>query len=99
MHLSRKTTKAAKSSCVISHDIRNNLTWETLEKRRFRHKAIMMYKIQQDHAPICLQNLFSTKKNAYSFRNNDNQLVLGRPRAENLKKAFVLNCGNNFQTT
>ena len=77
---------------IRSHNIRKTLKWETLEERRFKHKATMMYKTQNNSAPTCLQNLFREKDNSvYNLRNNNNQLVLGIPRTEYLKRAFVYN--------
>ena len=73
---------------VRSSDILKVLNWETLEERRFRHKATMMYKVQNNYAPIYLQNLFYEKTNVHNLRNSSNQLVLGKPRTESLKKAF-----------
>ena len=76
----------------MSSDIRDILKWDTLEIRRFRHKAIMVYNIQSSKAPVSLCNLFKEKENSvYKLRSNNNfQLALGKPRTEYLRNFRLL---------
>ena len=44
-----------------STDVLESLGWETLEKRRLRSKAILMYKILNDHSAPNLKKLFNKR--------------------------------------
>ena len=76
---------------IRSSHIRDILKRDTLQIRRFRHKAIMMYNIQNNKALVSLRSLFTEKENSdYNLRSNNNfQLALGKPRTEYLKRTFV----------
>ena len=67
---------------VRSIDVLDNLKWKTLETRRFRAKATLMYKILNDLSAPQLSNSF-VKLNAtninYYLRNIETDLALPRP--------------------
>ena len=39
---------------IRSQDIRRSLDWDSLAERRLKHKATMMFKIQNNDGPLCL---------------------------------------------
>ena len=48
---------------VRSLDIRNTLSWETLDNRRKKSKAVFMYKVLNDHADPGLKETSFYKRN------------------------------------
>ena len=62
-----------------STDVLESLGWETLEKRRLRSKAILMYKILNDHSAPNLKKLFNKRneiQTSYNLRNNQTDITL-----------------------
>ena len=47
-----------------STDVLESLGWDTLEKRRLRNKAVLMYKILNDHSAPNLKQLFNKSNEA-----------------------------------
>ena len=43
---------------IRSTDILNSLSWETLDNRRKKSKAVFMYKVLNDHAAPSLKEFF-----------------------------------------
>ena len=71
-----------------------SLGWETLEKRRLRNKAVLMYKILNDHSAPNLKQLFNKKNEAqtsYNLRNNQTDITLPNPKTEYLKRTLGYN--------
>ena len=68
-----------------STDVLESLGWETLEKRRLRNKAVLMYKILNDHSAPILKQLFNKRNEAqisYNLRNNQTDITLPNPKTE-----------------
>ena len=62
-----------------STDVLESLGWETLEKRRLRNKAVLMYKILNDHSAPNLKQLFNKRNEAqtsYNLQNNQTDITL-----------------------
>ena len=76
---------------VRSLDILNALSWETLDNRRNKSKAVFMYKVLNDHAAPGLKESLHKRnvtQNTYNLRNSENDLTLPKPRTEYLKRSF-----------
>ena len=75
---------------VRSADILEQLKWDNLSVRRYKHKAMCMYKIMNDKAPNHLKRLFKFNKanDLYDFRDKKLKLSLPKPRTESLKKSL-----------
>ena len=74
-----------------STDVLESLGWETLEKRRLRNKAVLMYKILNDHSAPNLKHLFNKRNEAqtsYNLRNNQTDITLPNPKTEYLKRTL-----------
>ena len=55
------------------------LGWEYLDRRRFKIKSMMMYKILNDQSATILRNLFlkvEDRKSQYNLRSRDSDLAL-----------------------
>ena len=68
-----------------STDVLESLGWETLEKRRLRNNAVLMYKILNDHSAPILKQLFNKRNEAqisYNLRNNQTDITLPNPKTE-----------------
>ena len=50
-----------------SSDVLESLGWETLDKRRLRNKAVMMYKILHDYSAPNLKQLFNKRNEVQTF--------------------------------
>ena len=77
-----------------STDVLESLGWETLEKRRLRNKAVLMYKILNDHSAPNLKQLFNKRNEAqtsYNLRNNQTDITLPNPKTEYLKRTLGYN--------
>ena len=77
-----------------STDVLESLGWETLEKRRLRNKAVLMYKIFNDHSAPNLKQLFNKRNEAqtsYNLRNNQTDITLPNPKTEYLKRTLGYN--------
>ena len=69
----------------------NNLTWKTLETRRFHTKATLMYKILNDLSALQLSNSFVKLNDTninYNLRNIETDVALPRPYTNFLKRSF-----------
>ena len=66
------------------------LGWETLESYRAKSKAVQMYKVLNDLAPISLVNLFMRKSDItdHELRGSSTSLQMPLPRTEIMKKSF-----------
>ena len=74
---------------IRSADILDKLHWDNLEKRRFQHKATLMYKILNNLTPSYLNVYQKLKEQTdYNLRGQDTNLVLPKPRTEYLKRSF-----------
>ena len=60
--LQKFDSNAARVINGVSCDRDSILGWETLEKRRLRNNAVLMYKILIDHSAPNLKQLFMQKK-------------------------------------
>ena len=77
-----------------STDVLESLGWETLEKRRLRSKAILMYKILNDHSAPNLKKLFNKRneiQTSYNLRNNQTDITLPNSKTEYLKRTLRYN--------
>ena len=71
--------------------ILNTLSWETLDNRRKKSKAVFMYKVLNDHAVPGLKespNERNVTHNIYNLRNSENDLILSKTRTEYLRRSF-----------
>ena len=71
-----------------------SLGWETLEKRRLRNKAVLIYKILNDHSVPNLKQMFNKRneaKTTYNLRNNQTGITLPYPKTEYLKRTLGYN--------
>ena len=76
-----------------STDVLESLEWETLEKRRLRNKAVLMYKLN-DHSAPNLKQPFNKRNEAqisYNLRNNQADITLPNPKTEHLKRTLGYN--------
>ena len=73
---------------VRSNDLRKELGWDTLEQRRYKHKAIMMHKTLNSLAPKYLEELFKPSHSSSNYHLRKVSLALPMPRTEFLKKSF-----------
>ena len=66
------------------------LGWDTLEERRAKQKAVLMYKILNNEAPQILNDMFQqfNQMSSYNLRGSSSKLFLPRPRTESLKKSL-----------
>ena len=74
-----------------SHDILNTQSWETLDNRINKSKAVFMYKVLNDHAAPGLRESFykrNVTQNTYNLRDSENDLTLPKPRTEYLRRSF-----------
>ena len=79
---------------TLSTDVLESLGWETLEKRRLRSKAILMYKILNGHSAPNLKKLFNKRneiQTSYNLRNNQTDITLPNPKTEYLKRTLGYN--------
>ena len=81
-----------------SSDVLESLGWETLDKRRLRNKAVMMYKILHDYSAPNLKQLFNKRNEDQTFeqlhsneRNNCTDSTLPNPKTEYLKRSLGYN--------
>ena len=77
-----------------SSDVLESLGWETLDKRRLRNKAVLMYKILHDYSAPNLKQLFNKRnevQTSYNLRNNCTDLNLPNPKTEYLKRSLGYN--------
>ena len=72
---------------IRSVDILKRLNWDNLSIRRYKHKAITMFKIMHGKSPKYLQGQFEkdTVGNLYSLRNSEFKLL--PPRTDALKNS------------
>ncbi len=76
---------------VRSTDILTTLSWETLDNRRKKSKAVFMYKVLNDHAAPGLKESFHVRnvtQNTYNLRNSEYDLTILKPRTEYLREAL-----------
>ncbi len=76
---------------VRSTDILTTLSWETLDNRRKKSKAVFMYKVLTDHAAPGLKEYFHVRnvtQNTYNLRNSDYDLTIPKSRTEYLRRSF-----------
>ncbi len=69
--------------------ILTTLSWETLDNRRKKSKAVFMYKVLNDHAAPGLKEYFQVRnvtQNTYNLRDYD--LTIPKPRTEYLRRSF-----------
>ena len=81
---------------IRSTDILNSLSWETLDNRRKKTKAVFMYKVLNDHAaPSLKESLYerNVMQNRYNLRNSEYDLTIPRPRTEYLRRSFKQHFG------
>ena len=85
---------------VRSRDIRKELHWVTLDKRRSNSKSVMMFKILNGLGPDCLRELFSyvSEHNSYNLRNADINLILPASKSNLGKRAFSYSGARNWNT-
>ena len=77
-----------------STDVLESLEWETLEKIRLRSKAILMYKIFNDHSAPNLKKMFNKSneiQTSYNLRNNQTDITLPNPKTGYLKRTLGYN--------
>ncbi len=82
--------RAARVITGASHDVRSTdilttLSWETLDNRRKKSKAVYMYKVLNDHAAPGLKESFhgrNVTQNTYNLRNSEYDLTIPKPRTE-----------------
>lgn len=74
---------------IRSKDILENLNWKTLDIRRKKQKAILMFKIMSGLAPAYLQEMFTENKTSYKLRNSEQSLTLPKPKTEYMKRSFA----------
>ena len=74
-------------SHVSTAEMHNALGWQFLEKRRYHHSVIFMYKVMHDLTPTYLRSEFDLAPQHYSSRLGE-KLLLPKPRTESLKKSF-----------
>ena len=78
-----------KSSYVVRSDlVLKRLHWDKLFITRKKHKAILMYKVLNDHTPDYLQELFTNRISNHNLRDSANKLFLPLPRTDYLKRSF-----------
>ena len=73
---------------VSSASLLSELGWSVLVKNRMKHKAILMYKVNNNCAPQYLQQLFTPKVSNHDLRNSLNKLSVPKPRTDYLKRSF-----------
>ena len=74
---------------IRSSNIRRQLGWTTLDKRRLNHKCILMYKILHDMAPTHLKQHFRYfNDNTDYFLGGKRNLILSKLKTEFVKKSF-----------
>ena len=73
-----------------SSDLLSKLGWDKLATRREKQNATLMFKMMSGLVPDNIQNLFEKRNTQlkYNIRNQENALVLPKPRTEYLKKCF-----------
>lgn len=72
-----------------SAEILKNLKWDDLECRRFKHMAVVMYKILNNKAPAYLNSFRKLRDGTtYNLRAHDSDFVVPKPRTEALKRSF-----------
>jgi len=64
------------------------LGWDNLEIRRYKSKAVLMFKIMHNKAPYYLRGLFTRANKSYGLREAEGKLQLPKPRTEYLKKSL-----------
>ena len=82
-----------------STDILNSLSWQTLDDRRKKSKAVFMYTMLNDHAAPSLKESFyerNVMQNRYNLRNNEYDLTIPRPRTEYLRRSFITMLWNDL---
>ena len=94
--LQKLQSRAARVITGETYDIRstyilNSLSWETLDNRRKKSKAVFMYKVLNDHAAPSLKESFyerNVMQNRYNLRNSEYDLTIPRSRTEYLRRNF-----------
>ena len=63
---------------------------ESLDSRRARHKASVMFKVKENKVPKYITEMFIKveEANSYNLRNRELNFHLPEPNTENLKKCF-----------
>ena len=74
----------ATSSSVL----REKLHWDTLQTRRHKQKAVMMFKSLNNLTPKYLSELFKPYSTDYNLRNVDKKVALPFPHTDFLKRSF-----------
>lgn len=74
---------------IRSKDILKDLNWSTLNIRRKKQKAILMYKTMNGLTPRYLQEMFTKNENIYNLRNNEQALKLPKPKTDYMRRSFV----------
>ena len=77
-----------------SSDVLESLGWETLDKRRLRNKAVLVYKILHDYSAPNLKLLFNKRnevQTSYNLRNNCTDLTLPNLKTKYVKRSLGYN--------
>ena len=73
---------------IRSDKLLNDLNWDKLVVRRDKQMATLMFKASHGLVPKYIQTQFDKRSLSYSLRNQENSLLIPKPRTEYLKKSF-----------
>ena len=68
--------------------ILSELRWDSLQVRRNKQKAKIMFKTMNKSAPLYLQQMFTDYSATYNLRNCDRKVCLPKPNTDYLKRSF-----------
>ena len=87
--LQKFQNRAARVITGTSYETRSSC--KNVAERHMKNKSVLMYKILNNHTAPNLRAFFvrmSDSQNDYQLQNRETDLIIPRPKTENLKRSF-----------